>query len=287
MKADLLLANGPIYSGVHSKPFGYLAIHGNRILAIGRGSGGGFRGRNTQTIDLRGRAVTPAIIDSHLHLLDYAWSMERLNLEPCRNETEVRATLAATQPSGEWVLGRGWNREQFEGFPHKKILDAIFPDNPVALNSRDGHFLWANSKAIEKAGVRTDQSVAGGSIGKDPSGELNGIFGENAVGLITAHISKPDSESRKASLLNAQTKLHAFGIAALHSTDGNEPFGDLQKLHEESKLQLRVFHSIPLNQLQNAVSLRLKSGFGDDWLRFGFVKIFSDGTLGSHSASML
>jgi predicted amidohydrolase YtcJ len=73
----------------------------------------------------------------------------------------------------------------------------------------------------------------------------------------------------------------------LHSTDGNEAFGDLQDLHHQRKLQLHVFHSIPLTQMDDAVRVKLKSGFGDAWLRFGFVKIFSDGTLGSHTASML
>ena len=105
--------------------------------------------------------------------------------------------------------------------------------------------------------------------------------------LLQLTISKPNQDSRKKSILKAQLHLHAFGIVGLHSTDGNEAFGDLQDLHARSKLQLRVFHSIPLSHLEQAVEIRLKSGLGDRWLRFGFVKIFSDGTLGSHSAAML
>ena len=286
MKADLLLRNGPIYSGVHSKPFRYLAIEGNKILAIGRGTGKQYAGRNTEILDLQEKAVVPGIIDSHIHLLDYAWSLERINLEPCRNETEVVTALKRSEGSG-WVLGRGWNREQFDGFPHKRILDEIFPDRPVALNSRDGHFLWANTTAIRIASVTSESNVAGGYIGKDLTGQLDGIFGENAVGLIASYITRPDAETRRHSLLRAQKNLHEHGIVGIHSTDGNEAFGDLQELHSESKLQLRVFHSIPLSQLSQAVGLRLKSGLGDRWLRFGFVKIFSDGTLGSHSAAML
>jgi predicted amidohydrolase YtcJ len=129
--------------------------------------------------------------------------------------------------------------------------------------------------------------VSGGYVGTDPEGESDGILGENAVGLVAAHISRPDSSSRKESILKAQKILHSLGVVGLHSTDGNEAFGDLQELHADSRLQLRVFHSIPLSQLQQAVDVRLKSGFGDSRLRFGFVKIFSDGTLGSLSAAML
>ena len=287
MKADLLLTNGPVYSGVHGKPFQYLAVSGNRVVGIGRGSGKKYIGRKTTVIDLRGKAITPGIIDSHLHLLDYAWSLDRINLERCRNAQEVVAALQTYIGSGEWIRGRGWNREQFGGFPHKKILDEIFPDRPVALNSRDGHFLWANSAALRRARFSHAEEVPGGYIGRDAAGELDGIFGENAVGLVLSHVTKPDAESRRNSLLEAQWRLHALGVVGLHSTDGNQAFGDLQDLQAESKLKLRVFHSIPLSQLEEATKVQLKSGLGDSWFRFGFVKIFSDGTLGSHSAAML
>jgi len=290
MKADYFFTNGPIYSGVHPKPFQFLATTGNRVLAIGRGRGKQYIGRNTAVIDLRGKAITPGITDSHLHLLDYAWSLERINLESCSTATEVEQRLqqrAELTSADQWILGRGWNRKQFDGWPHKNILDNIFPDRPVALNSRDGHFLWVNSVAIEKAGLKQADNVTGGFIGKDSSGELDGILGENAVNLVTGFIGKPDVASRKTSLLTAQKRLHETGITGLHSTDGNQAFGDLQDLHSEGKLQLRVFHSIPLSQLEEAVKISMKSGLGDEWFRFGFVKIFSDGTLGSHSASML
>jgi predicted amidohydrolase YtcJ len=290
MKADFVFVNGPIYSGVHSKPFRYLAIAGNRVLAIGRGSGKQYIGRNTISIDLKGKGITPGITDSHLHLLDYAWSLGRMNVESCKTSAEVTQKLqerAQQENTSEWILGRGWNREQFGGFPHKKILDEIFPDRPVALNSRDGHFLWTNSLAIRIANLTGAEEVNGGYLGKDSAGKPDGILGENAVELITRHISKPDSNARKNSLLTAQKRLHEKGITGLHSTEGNQAFGDLQDLHSEKRLCLRVFHSIPLSQLEEAVRVSMKSGLGDSWFRFGFVKIFSDGTLGSHSASML
>jgi len=287
MKADYLFTNGSIYSGVHQRPFQFLAIAGNKILAVGRGRGKQFIGRATELIDLNGKGITPGITDSHLHLLDYAWSLDRINLERCTNVGEVQATLKQHAPGGPWILGRGWNRKQFGGWPHKKLLDAIFPDRPVALNSRDGHFLWANTKAIEIAKLNVANEVAGGYIGRDPDGAPDGVLGENAVGLVTSHITKPDAPARKSSLLRAQQRLHEFGITGFHSTDGNQAFGDLQDLHANGKLRLRVFHSIPLSQLAEAVTIGMKSGLGDEWFRFGFVKIFSDGTLGSHSASML
>jgi predicted amidohydrolase YtcJ len=290
MKADLLFVEGNIYDGIHPKPFQYLAVKGNCIIAIGRGSAKSFAGRHTRIIHLRGMAMVPGWIDSHMHLLDYAWSLQRVHLDACRSKTEVLNVLkerATRTIPGEWILGRGWRKPQMNGFPHRKLLDEIFPDNPAVLNSHDEHFSWANTKALGAAGLTKPIQVAGGYLGVDPDGSLDGIFGENAVPLIRNHFPKPDSASRKHSLLTAQEKLHRIGIVGLHSTDANQAFGDLQELHSESKLRLKIFHSIPVRKLDDAVRLSLKSGLGDTWFRFGFVKIFSDGALGSQTALML
>lgn len=290
MKADKLLVHGKIYTGLSQKPYDYLAIRGNRVSRIGRGEGKQHAGRKTEIIDLRGLIVTPGIIDSHLHFLDYALSLNRVNLDGCASQSQIVSILkdrAARSDPEEWILGRGWSQKQFGGMPHKNLLDSIFPSNPVVLESHDGHVRWLNTKAIEAARVAQVGSVEGGYIGKDPDGTPDGILAENAVALLRSVIPKPDSSRRKLALLNAQKKLHGYGIVGLHSLDAEDAFGDLQQLHAESKLRLRIFHSIPLRHLESAVSLSLKSGFGDPWLKFGFVKIFSDGTLGAQTASML
>lgn len=290
MKADKLLVNGKIYTGLGQKPHDYLAINGNRISAIGAGAGKEHAGRKTEIINLRGMVVAPGIIDSHLHFLDYALSLSRVNLEGCISESEVIRKLTeraeATSPE-EWILGRGWSQNQFGGMPHKKILDAIFASNPVVLESHDGHVRWLNTKAIEAANLAHIGSIEGGYIGKDSDGTPDGILAENAATILRSVIPRPDSSSRKIALLTAQKKLHEYGIVGLHSLDAEDAFGDLQQLHGESKLRLRIFHSIPLRNLEHAVIVSLKSGFGDPWLQFGFVKIFSDGTLGAQTASML
>jgi hypothetical protein len=130
-------------------------------------------------------------------------------------------------------------------------------------------------------------SAPGGYIGTDPDGNLNGIVGENVIPLIRRHIPSPDSATRKKAILSTQKKLHEMGITGFDGLDASHTFGDLQQLHAESRLKLRVFHSIPLRRLEDAVRLSLRTGLGDEWFQFGFVKIFSDGTLGSQTASML
>ncbi len=157
----------------------------------------------------------------------------------------------------------------------------------MVLNSHDEHSLWLNSAALKIAGITGQTSVPGGYIGLDPDGTPNGIVGENAILMVRPHIAKPDSTVRQNSLLHAQSKLHSMGIVGIHSVDANQAFGDLQNLLAHSKLRLRIFHSIPIRQLEEAVRIGLRSGLGNDWFQFGFVKIFSDGALGSQTALML
>ncbi|HEY4491303.1 MAG TPA: amidohydrolase, partial [Acidobacteriota bacterium] len=290
MKADKILVNGKIFSGLSEAIHDFLAISGNRILAIGSGSGKSYLGRSTEVIDLKGCFVVPGLVDSHLHFLDYALSLDRVSLDHCQSVSEVMTLLrkrALQTKHGEWILGRGWSKKLFDGFPNKKLLDEIFPENPVVLNSHDEHFLWVNSQTLKAAGQTTPSSVPGGYTGTEVDGTSNGIFGENAIPLIRNSIPKPDAATRRNSILRAQEALHRLGITGFHSMDANQAFGDLQDLRAEDKLKLRVFHSIPLRQLEDAVRISLKSGFGDAWFQFGFVKIFSDGTLGSQTAWML
>ena len=129
--------------------------------------------------------------------------------------------------------------------------------------------------------------VAGGFIGADPDGSADGILGENAIALLRPHLPVTDADSRHRALLRAQNELHRLGIMGIHSMDANNAFGDLQDLNARKSLRLRVFHSIPIRQLEHAVEIGIKTGTGDDWFRFGPVKIFSDGALGSKSALML
>jgi predicted amidohydrolase YtcJ len=289
MKADKILVNGTIYTA-SSKPSNFLAIAGDRILAVGKGAGKAYIGRSTEVINLHGMFVTPGLTDSHVHFLDYAFSLTRVRFDSCKTRAEILEMLkerASRTVPGEWIQGRGWKFNHFNGFPHRAILDEIFPDNPVVLNSHDEHFRWLNSKALEIAGITGDTKVPGGLIGLDSDGLPNGLLGENAVALIRPFVEQPDDASRRSALLTAQQRFHRMGISSFHSMDANQAFGDLQELKADGLLKLRVFHSVPVRQLEQAVEIGMKSGMGDEWFQFGMVKIFSDGALGSHSALML
>src|SRR5205085_3369474 len=110
---------------------------------------------------------------------------------------------------------------------------------------------------------------------------------ENAISLVRPKIPKPEPEQLKQILLYGIKRLHELGVTSVHSMDAGTTFADLQDLRNEAKLKLRVFHAIPLRHLEPAVQIGLRTGLGDDLLRFGPVKIFSDGALGSQTALML
>src|SRR5262249_16069605 len=290
MTVNKILVNGSILTTAGQPHADFVAISGNRIVETGTGSAAKLSGGSTEVIDLNGKTVIPGFIDSHLHLFDYAASVERIDLNPCKTQYDVYGILkdgAHEIPAGKWVLGRGWSVEQFNGFPHKKILDELFPDNPVVLNSHDEHMLWVNSQTLKQTGILVPAKLGGAYFGTDPDGSLNGVIGENAIPLIRNHIPKPDFEQRRHLLFQAQKKLHRLGVVGLDSMDANAAFGDLQQLNRKNELRLRVFHSIPIRQLEEAVRIGLRTGLGDSFFRFGLVKIFSDGTLGSRTASML
>lgn len=286
----MLLVNGVIHTCAAPKPADYLAIANGRILAAGRGSGKQWKGRTTEVIDLNAKSAAPGIIDSHIHFLDYAFNLERVQLVACKDRDAVLDVLrqrARTAVAGEWIFGRGWRTPQLGGFPHRKMLDEIFPENPVVLHSHDEHFRWLNTKALAQCGIARARPVDGGFVGADPDGLANGILGENAIALLRPHLPVPDRLSRHRALLRAQQEMHRLGVVGIHSMDANNAFGDLQDLHANGHLRLRVFHSIPIRQLEQAVEIGIRTGTGDNWFRFGPVKIFSDGALGPRSAWML
>ncbi len=190
-----------------------------------------------------------------------------------------------------WVRGRGWNPHHWGGsYPHRAVLDAVAGNRPVVLQSHDMHALWANGRALAEAGIDRDTpDPAGGRIVRGADGEPTGVLLEMAAQLLARRVPPPSVEEAEAALLDGQRALHRLGITGvhtfpaihLHDPDG---FALLQRLEERDLLRLRVLHHIPLERLDDAIRLGLRSGFGGDWLRLGAVKLFLDGALGSRTA---
>ena len=189
---------------------------------------------------------------------------------------------------GEWIIGHGWNQNLWgTGFGTSRELDTAALDNPVFLTDMSLHTAWVNSKAMELAGINgSSAEPAGGFIQKDAQGQPTGILFEKAVDLVQGIIPPITAEQRKANLLAAQSRLLGYGITSVHDFDRAPCFTTLQELEQENRLLLRVFKSLPVEQLAEAVKLGLHTGFGSQHLRIGPVKLFADGALGPQTAAM-
>lgn len=285
-----ILFNGRLHA--HSPINTAIAIQNGVIAAMGSDAEVlRLQAPGVECIDLGGRYVLPGMTDAHLHLDIYGKALTRLDCASHSREECLAQVKAKAQdmPAGEWILGHGWNQNQWGGgFGIASELDAAAPGHPVFLTDISLHSAWVNSIALQLAGIDVSTpDPAGGIIQRDAKGDPTGILFEKAVELVEKIIPEPTSADRKRSLLAAQLQLLRLGITSVHDFDGIPCFNALQELDQQGELLLRITKSLPMDQLEEAVELGLRTGFGSPHLRVGSVKLFADGALGPQTAAML
>ncbi len=292
--ADLLLRNARIWTGDSSKPWAETAVIRNgRFIAVGRA-------RNVdppsaeQIVDAGGRLVVPGFTDAHAHLLGVGAAKRNVDLKGCATLDEALRRVgerAATTPAGSWVRGAGWDQNDWPGarFPHRRDLDAVAPEHPVVLTHTSGHCCWVNSVALRAANVGRDTAApAGGAIDVDGDGEPTGILFDAATRLVTEVVPPPTPVERLAALRDAFAHAQQLGITCVHAMDAGR--GELQALYalrDSGELRLRVRVYLSATRLDEWFDRNLATDDGDDMLRIGGVKFFTDGALGSLTAWML
>lgn len=294
MQADLILYNGDIHTMNPAAPRGQaIAIVGDRIAAVGGNDEIRALGA-AQAVDLRGRTVAPGFTDSHLHFLSYGVGLQEIELAAVPTLDEALALVAAraaTTPPGQWLTGRGWDHTLWGRgeFPTRQDLDRVAPAHPVFLRRKCGHAGWANTRALELAGITaTTPDPVGGAIDHDPvTGQPTGILKDTAMELMFRLFEEPSLAEATAAIKAAMPHAHRAGLVGVHTMEGAGAFRAFQALHAAGELKLRVTMQIPEENLDAAIQAGLRSGFGNEWLRIGGVKIFSDGALGARTAYML
>ena len=194
-----------------------------------------------------GKTLTTGLIDAHGHVLSYGQSLLRVDLVGTTTEAgaaeRVRA-FAADKPDLDWVLGRGWNQVLWDSneFPTATSLDAVLADKPVWLARVDGHAGWANSLAMEIAGVTRDtEDPDGGQILRDEDGNPTGVFVDNAMALIRNNIPPATIEEQKFALLTAMNSLATYGLTSVHDAGvGSSTVAACKQLLEAGPLPIRV-----------------------------------------------
>ena len=207
-----------------------------------------------EVVDLRGRCVVPGFTDAHVHFPTWALARRQVRLEGTRSVGEA--------------------------------LDRICPDVPVALMAKDYHSLWLNSAALARA--HGDLLVPGGVVELDTRGEPTGILREESAWRFRDAYARPTEGELVDATRDGIRVANARGVTAVHDKDGW--LGALrvwQRLRDEGGLTLRVWQSLPHEELAGLAELGIASGFGDDLLRIGYLKVFMDGTLGSRTARLL
>src|SRR5690554_526303 len=249
---------------------------------------------NAQRVDLGGQIVLPGLIDAHGHVAGLGKNLSDINLRGLTSRTAAVAQVANYADQNlelTWVLGRGWNQVLWpeQSFPTRQDLDAVISDRFVWLSRVDGHAGWANSKALELAGITCDTfSSEGGEIIKDAKGEPTGILIDTAMGLLRKHIPTLSDEQLMRYQEAAFTHLLSEGITQVHDAGVSyQALSNYRKLAEQGNMiRINTMFSgsdDKLEQVLEAGAFRSEN----DLLQVRGVKLFGDGALGSRGAALL
>jgi predicted amidohydrolase YtcJ len=289
----LILFNARIYTQDDNRPFATaIAIRDDRIVAVGDDADIlALSSSEDQIRNLQGKTILPGLVDAHIHLQGYALGLQKINcetntLQECLQRVHQKALQT---PPGEWILGHGWNHNDWpEGYGTAQVLDQVSTDHPAYLTAKSLHAGWANSLALQKAGITSDTPDSQDHmIQRDGKGNPTGILLENAMALVENVIPHPSISTIRNAICSAQNQLWQMGITGVHDYDGIDCFLSLQQIQADGQLHLRVAKGIPVEKLDQAIALGLRSGFGNDFIWIGSVKLFADGALGPKTAAML
>lgn len=297
--ADLVLRGGRIRTQDPARPLASaLAARDGLLVAVGDDADvAGLIGPHTRVVDLAGRTALPGLFDAHLHLSGLCEASRRVDLLGTTSEAEVVARVAARAahtPPGEWVLGRGWDQNDWERreFPSHAALAAAVPRHPVALWRVDGHALLANAAALELAGVdAATPDPPGGLILRDAAGDPTGVLVDAATALVEAHVPPLGADALRDALPQVAAELHRLGLTAV--TDAGASWAEAQlyaQLARADRLPLRVhvmLHADDPAVWQDTPGLPAADLDGRGRVAVRAVKAYADGALGSRGAALL
>ncbi|WP_297212214.1 amidohydrolase [uncultured Flavonifractor sp.] len=256
-------------------------------------------------VDLQGRFVCAGFNDSHMHLLSYGYALQVADLSSNTGSlAQVLETMRAFLKEkgfapGQWVRGRGWNHDYFTDesrFPNRHDLDQVSTRHPVCIIRTCGHTCVVNTKALELIGVTADTpQPEGGCFELGEDGKPNGVFRENGMELVYAKLPRPGVEELKAMLLDAQAHLNSYGVTSCQTDDftvfANVDWHDImaayRQLEAEGRMTVRMAQQAQLTtveELEAFLAEGYNTGWGDEWVKVGPLKILGDGSLGARSA---
>jgi predicted amidohydrolase YtcJ len=295
----ILFTNGSVFAGGGFAPRGAsVLIKGTRIAAVGAT----IEPAGAEVVDLDGGTLLPGFIDSHAHPVFGGMQLLGCDLSAAGDATgylEIIDRYARANPHHEWITGGGWSMPAFPGgIPTRQALDGVVADRPVFLQNRDGHGAWANSKALELAGIDSRTAdPSDGRIERDDRGDPVGMLQEGAMQLVSRVLPPVTDEDRYRGLLAGQDYLLSLGITGWQDAIVGRGFGqdDATSAYRQAAsagtLTANVVGALwwrrheGLEQLEELLHRRASDGAGR--FRPTSVKMMLDGVAENHTAALL
>lgn len=324
MAGALLLHGGRVHVG-DGRSTEAILVRDGRVDAVGDARELRRGASDAELIDVRGGLIVPGWCDAHVHFMWWSFQMTQLDLREMRSIDDAFRAIehhAATLRPDAWLVGGRFDKNLWGRWPTAQELDRVSGGRPAALRSRDGHSRWLNTKALELAGI--DASIpdpAGGRIERDANGRPTGVLMENANRIADRVIPPPTPDDCLDALRRGQQTAWRKGIVAIEDLEDAMALHAWRRLHDAGDLGLRVHMGIPYrapgqeatssdamfasrtrnpsiadldraaaavppHDFATALASGMKTGDGDEWLRIGHLKIFTDGALGSQTAAL-
>jgi predicted amidohydrolase YtcJ len=295
--ATLIIHNGPIYTSDAAHPTAEAAaVRDGRIVRVGTDADVmRTKGPATEVLDLQGATLVPGLQDAHGHVLGLGSSLTNLDLRDTTSSAQIAdrvAECARTAPAGHWILGFGWDQNDWpdKTWPSRELLDRAAPDHPVLLGRIDGHASWANSRALQSAGIDgSTPDPPGGRLLRNATGMPTGILVDTAQALVERRVAEPSAGELEAQLLAADRVMSSVGLTMVHDAGASSrTIAIYQRLAATGRLNTRLY-----------VMIDSSPAITTEWFKRGplvdrehrltvrAVKMLADGALGSRGAALL
>ena len=289
---DLILHNGNIWTVNPGMPRAQaVAVSGSRFTAVGLNDEVlNLATAHTRKVDLGTKRVLPGFNDAHAH--PSMSGVHHLRMLACdmSSITAIQAALrarSAQTPTGQWVLGFLYDDGKTPRPLNRRDLDEAVPDHPVLVRHRGGHTAFVNSRAFALAGVDdTTPDPPGGRFDHEPSGRLNGHVSDNAMAIfvkLTAYEPTRDDYRKGVGLVAKM--MSSKGVTSVCDADAQpEDLQAYQDARDAGELVTRVYCHITYSAIDRLIATGIHTGLGDEWIRLGAVKLYTDGSISERTA---
>ena len=271
-------------------------VVGDKIAAVGSNDEiGALIDDHADVIELDGRTLLPGFVDCHAHPMVYGLTLLMVNCRtpPMKTVGDIVESIrkAAEEKPGDWVMGWGYDDFKLDEkrSPNRWDLDRAAPENPVIITRLCGHISVVNSLALEMGGITKDtEDPDGGVIDRDPeTGEPTGVLRGGAREPIWRIIPTPDIEVLKKGFKLAADEFLARGVTSISDAGVGDPsYVKAYTAALRDGVTIRVNLMMSLSVLGELKKLGLETGFGDEWMRIGAIKMVFDGSFSGRTAAM-